>query len=64
MLQQRGRCMVKERIYREAVSMLAHSFSSSSDGQLTKCIDQVIQREFAPALAARKILSQEMLDTG
>jgi len=56
-LQQRCQRMFKERIYREAVSMLAESFRLSQDNQLEDKVQQVTQRELTPAQAARDILS-------
>ena len=55
-LQKRCQRMFKERIYREAVSMLAHSFRSSPGEQLEDKIEQVMQRTLTPAEAARKLL--------
>jgi len=54
--QQRCQRMFRERIYREAVSILAQSFKSSPDERLADRIDQVMQRKLTPAQAARKIL--------
>ena len=48
--------MFKERIYREAVNMLAHSFRSSPGAQLEDKIDEVMQRKLTPAQAASKLL--------
>jgi len=55
-MNQRRQRMFRERIYREAVSILAQSFKSSPDEHLADRIDQVMQRELTPAQAARKIL--------
>ena len=55
-MQQRCQRMFRERIYREAVSLLTDSFRSSTDENLTNNINQVLQRKMTPAKAARKLL--------
>jgi len=55
-MEQRCQRMFKERIYREAVNILAQSFRSSADAPLTGSIKQVMQRQLTPTQAARKIL--------
>jgi LAO/AO transport system kinase len=55
-MQQRCQRMFRERIYREAVNVLAQSFRSAPDKRLADRIDQVMQRELTPAQAAREIL--------
>jgi len=53
---QRCQRMFRERIYREAVNILAQSFRSSTDEHLASSVEDVMQRELTPAQAARKIL--------
>ena len=55
-MKQRRQRMFRERIYREAVNILAQSFRSSTDEQLANGIEDVMQRKLTPAQAARKIL--------
>ena len=55
-MQQRCQRMLSERIYREAVNILAQSVKSSSDQHAQDMLDQVVQRKITPAMAAKKIL--------
>lgn len=55
-LHQRCQRMFRERIYREAINILAQSFRSSPDERLANNVDLVMQRNLTPAQAARKIL--------
>ncbi len=55
-IEQRCQRMFRERIYREAVNMLAQSFRSTPDERLARRIEQVMQRKLTPAQVARRIL--------
>ena len=55
-MQRRCRRMFRERVYREAIDMLAQSFNASPDERLSRRIEQMLQREITPTRAAQEIL--------
>jgi LAO/AO transport system kinase len=55
-MQQRCRRMFRERVYTEAIDMLAQSFKASPDEHLSRRIEQMLQREITPTRAAQEFL--------
>jgi LAO/AO transport system kinase len=56
-MQQRCRRMFRERVYREAVDILAQSFKATPDERLSRLIDQMLRRETTPTRAAQEMLN-------
>jgi len=56
-MQQRCRRMFRERVYREAVNILAQSFKAIPDERLSRRIDQMLRRETTPTRAAQEMLN-------
>jgi LAO/AO transport system kinase len=57
-MQQRCQRMFRERVFREAISVLARSFRDAPGDQMTARINEVVRREKTPSQAAIDILAK------
>ena len=55
-MQRRCRRMFRERVYREAIDLLAQSFKASPDERLSRRLELMLQREITPTRVAQEFL--------